>query len=816
MQRIAIRVVVLALLAGIIAPAAFAFEPFTVSDIRLEGLTRVPAGTVFASLPIEKGDNIDRLRAAEAVRSLFKTGFFNDIQIAKQGNILVVTLIERPAIAKLELTGNKDIKTEDLMKGLREIGLAEGETFDRLQLDRITQELTRQYNNRGKYSVSVKPQVEELDRNRVAITIAIKEGKPAKIRHINIVGNSEYLDEEILPEFESSETDWLSWYKKDDQYSREKLSGDMEKLASFYQDRGYVDFSVESTQVAISPDKRNLYLTANVREGDVYTLSDIKLTGDLVFSEEVMKRLIYAKPGEIYSRRKFENSADAMTRVLSNVGYAFAEVTPVPEADKDKKTIAITLLVNPGKRVYVRRVNFIGNQRTQDEVLRREMRQIEGSWFSQAAIDRSKIRLQRLGFFKEVKIETPKVAGAEDQVDVIVNVTEQSAGSFQFSVGYSAFQGVLTSIALTQRNFLGSGNSVGVTVQNNRYTQRFDFSFFDPYFTDDGISVGYQLSYLKQDYGTSNNNNFAQYTSNVASGQVLLGIPLTETDTLSLALGIDRNQITTNDNATPNTLIQQLIDELGPRQLFPIFHIDDDGDGDPNDLDDDDGIPGIDLLNYGSNRRWNVNTWSLSTGWQRDSRNKFFAPTAGTFQRIGAEIALPGSDYEYWKLNYEYGHYFPIGSRFSLLTRAELGYGDGYGNNNSLPFYKNFYAGGTRSVRGFEENTLGPYEITGGITSTFRQPLGGAFKTVATTELIFPTPFAKADSDSSQFSAFFDVGNVFADFDAFETDELRASAGLSFKWQAPVGPIIINLARPLKKQEGDRTESIQFSFGNQF
>ncbi len=808
------RIAALILLAALYVPKAAAFDPFVVSDIRLEGLTRVPAGTVFASFPIEKGDRIDRLRAADAVRSLFKTGFFNDIQLSKQGNILVVTVVERPAIAKLDLVGNKDIKTEDLTKGLREIGLAEGETFDRLQLDRIVQELTRQYNNRGKYSVSIKPDVKELDRNRVAITIAIKEGKPAKIRHVNIVGNSQFPDEDILEDFESSETGWLSWYSKDDQYSREKLSGDMEKLASYYQDRGYVDFAVESTQVSISPDRRNLFLTANVREGEVYTLSDIKLTGELILSEDVMRRLIYAKPGEIYSRRKFENSADAMTRVLANVGYAFAEVTPIPQIDKDKRTIGITLLVNPGKRVYVRRVTFVGNQRTQDEVLRREMRQLEGSWFSQAAVDRSKIRLQRLGYFKDVTIETPRVSGSEDQVDVIVKLTEQSAGSFQFGLGYSEFQGLITTVSLTQRNFLGSGNSVGVTVQNNRYTKRFDFSFFDPYFTDDGISLGYQLSYRKQDY--SSNRNLAQYTSDTVSAEVLAGIPLTETDTLSLSLGVDRNQLTTVDGVTPQSLILQLVDELGPRALFPVFHSDDDGDNDPNDLDDDDGIPGIDALTYGANRRWIVNTWSASAGWSRDSRNKFFAPTRGSFQRIGAEVALPGSDFEYWKLNYEYGRYFPISTSWSILTRAELGYGDGYGNNQTLPFYQNFYAGGTRSVRGFEDNTLGPFEAFGTGDNAFRQPLGGSFKAVGSVELIFPTPFAKADSDTAQFSAFFDVGNVFADYDAFAADELRASAGLSFKWQAPVGPIIINLATPVRKKDGDRTESIQFSFGNQF
>ncbi|PIV32900.1 MAG: outer membrane protein assembly factor BamA [Lysobacterales bacterium CG02_land_8_20_14_3_00_62_12] len=807
------RLAALLLLIFSLASLAADFDAFVVADIRLEGLTRIPAGTVFASFPIEKGDRVDRIRAAEAVRALFKTGFFNDIQVSRQGDILVLTLVERPAIAQIELIGNKDIKTEDLTKGLKEIGLAEGETFDRLQLDRITQELTRQYNNRGKYSVTIKPQVEELDRNRVNIKIVIKEGKASKIRHINIVGNDSFPQKDILDGFESGVTNWLSWYKKNDQYSREKLSGDMEKLVSFYQDRGYVDFSIDSTQVAISPNKMDLYLTANVREGAVYTLTDVKLTGDLVLSEAIMRSLLFARVGQTYSRKQFENSAEAMTRVLSNVGYAFAEVTPIPDIDRDHKTIGITLLVKPGKRVYVRRINFAGNERTQDEVLRREMRQVEGSWFSQAAIDRSKTRLRRLGFFSDVTIETPKVAGSEDQVDVLVTVKEQSAGTFQFGVGYSQFQGLITTVSVTQRNFMGRGNSIGVTVQNNSFSKRLDLNFVDPYFTDDGISVGYQLSYAKQDFGDA---NLAQFTTNTAAGSVQLGIPFSETDTVSLALGLDRNQINTTDGITPQVLINQLTRELGPRAAFPFFHTDDNGNLDPNDIQDDDGIPGIDPVSVGPNRRWNINTMSLSAGWARDSRNKFFAPTAGSFQRVFGEIALPGSDFQYWKLNYEYAHYFPLNKRYSILTRAEVGYGDGYGGNSSLPFYKNFFAGGTRSVRGFEDNTLGPFDLNPGFSSSFRQPLGGAFKTVGTAELIFPTPFTKSDSDSSQFSYFVDVGNVFDSPSSWDAGELRASTGLSFKWQAPVGPIIINLVKPLRSKSGDRTETLQFTFGSQF
>ncbi|MBK8286689.1 MAG: outer membrane protein assembly factor BamA [Ahniella sp.] len=730
---------------------AMAFDPFVVSDIRLEGLTRVPAGTVFASLPIEKGDRLDRVRAGDAIRALFRTGFFNDIQLKRQGEILVINFVERPAISKLTLTGNKDIKTEDLMKGLKEIGLAEGETFDRLQLDRITQELTRQYNNRGKYNVSIKPRVEEIDRNRVDITIDVTEGKASKIRHFNI-----------------------------------------------YQDRGYVDFNVESTQVAVSQDKREIFVTANVREGDVYKLTDLKITGDLVLDEEALRSLVPAEPGETYSRAKIEAGADRISKVLSNIGYAFAEVSPIPELNAEKREIGITLMVQPGQRVYVRRVTFIGNERTQDEVLRREMRQLEGTWFSQAAIDRSKIRMQRLGFFKNVTIETPKVPGANDQIDVVVSVEEQSAGSFQFGLGYSELQGLITSVSLQQRNFLGTGNTVGVTVQNNSFVKRLDFSFLDPYFTDEGVSLGYQVSYRELDNGDANQ---AQFTTDTAAGDIVMGIPLSETNSVSLSLGIDRNKLTTTDGGTPDSLIDYLVTELGDRDRFPVPNID--------------PVTGLPNVPAGPFRQWTVNTWKLTAGWASDSRNKFFAPTRGTFQRVFGEASLPGSDLEYYKINYEYARYFPMGERFSLLNRTEVGYGDGYGDTGGLPFYERFYAGGTRSVRGFEDNTLGPTEASPS-NPDFLQPLGGSFKFANTTELIFPTPFSKSDSDTAQFSAFVDVGNVWSEVREFGRGDLRASAGLSFKWQAPVGPIIINFAVPLQKEDTDRTESIQFSFGSQF
>ncbi len=804
MNRVAALFLLVSLLCADLVGAQ-SFEPFTVADIRVEGLQRISAGTVFTYLPIEKGDRVDRNRSAQAIRALFKTGFFNDVKLERQDNILVVTVTERPAINLVTLVGNKDIKTEELTKGLKDIGLSEGETFDRLHLERVTQELTRQYNNRGKYNVSITPSVKTLDRNRVDITIDVKEGKAAKIRHINVVGNETFPDEDIVEEWESDTTNWLSWYNRSDQYSREKLSGDLEKLSAFYLDRGYVDFNVESTQVSISPDRRDMFLTANVREGEVYKISEVKVTGDTIIPQEEMEKLVFVKSGDTFSRRLLEATSDAMISVLGNVGYAFANVTPVPEVDRDKRVVKINFYVEPGQRVYVRRIVFKGNTRTADEVLRRELRQFEGMWYSQAAIDRSKVRLQRLGFFKEVNIETPAVAGTEDQVDVEVSVEETTSGSFTFGLGYSQLSGLITSVAVTQNNFLGTGNRVGVTVQNNSFARRLDLSYLDPYFTDDGVSLGYNMSYRELDQGDF---NVANYTSDNGALQAVFGVPLTESDTIGLSLGVDYNTITTIPGATPDQLVDY-IDALGRR----TFH-----------------------------------AWRTELSWARDTRNAYFNPTRGTYQRLAAEITLPGSTVEYYKLYYQWARYWPLNRHLILLTAAEVGYGDNYddavsrdipllmqnpanpsgplipvlgtdGNPlfrtvtaDGLPFFENFYAGGVRSIRGFEDNTLGPF-ATSELNPDFRQPLGGSLKTTGTLEMIFPTLF---DTDQTRLSAFLDFGNVFADTSTFKVDEFRASIGVALQWQAPVGPIILNLSTPLKKGDDDQIERLQFSFGTQF
>ncbi|RPE76953.1 outer membrane protein assembly factor BamA [Vulcaniibacterium tengchongense] len=775
--------------------AAATAGSFVVGDIRIDGLQRISAGTVFTYLPVERGDTMDSARAGEAIRALYKTGFFEDVRLDRQGDILVVTVAERPAINKLTLSGNKDIKTEDLLKGLKEAGLAEGDTFDRLALDRVTQELTRQYNNRGKYNVEITPTVSRLDRNRVDVTIAIKEGKAAKIRHINLIGNEKFGDEEILAGWESREHNWLSWYRRDDQYSREKLSGDLEKLNSWYLDRGYVDVSIDSTQVAISPDRQDMFITAGVTEGDQYKVSSVQVSGDTVLPKEQIERLVLVKPEQIFSRRLLEISSDAIVATLSNVGYAFAQVNPIPDVDRENKTVAINMQVVPGPRVNVRRIVLRGNTRTSDEVIRREMRQFEGSWYSQAAIDRSKIRLQQLGYFETVDVETQPVPGSNDEVDVVFNVKETTSGSFVFGLGYSQLSGLTTQIQLSQTNFLGSGNRVSVQAQRNDYLQRYDFSFVNPYFTDSGVSLGYNLWWREWDYSDFNT---AQYSSTSGAGQVVLGLPITETDTVTAMLGIDSNEILTYRGSTPESLIDY-IDALGRR----TFH-----------------------------------SWRAEIGWGRNSLDSYLTPTRGMQQRIWLEATLPGSTVEFYKLNYNISKFWPLSRHFVLNTRAELGYGDSYGDAVSrhlcttstgdacnpsapdylrtitadgLPFFENFYAGGVRSVRGFTDNTLGPRDTALG--SSYQQSIGGAFKTIGSLEMYFPTLL---DTPAARVSAFVDVGNVYKDYDSWDAKELRASTGVALMWRSPMGPISISYAFPIKKEDGDELERLQFTFGGTF
>ena len=822
------RIAALLLLASLSAKA-LAMDSFVASDIRIDGLQRISAGTVFTYLPVEKGDNVTGERVQQAVRALYKTGFFSDVQISRQGDIMVITVKERPAISKIELKGNKDLKSEDLLKGLKDIGLSEGEPFDRLSLDRVTQELTRQYYNRGKYNVSIKPKVIPLDRNRVELSIVVAEGKVATIKHINVTGNHAFTTDEIRSDFESDTSNWTSWYSHDDQYSREKLAGDLEKLNSYYLDRGHVDFSIDSTQVTISPDKRAMYLTANVTEGEVYTVGEVKLSGQLVVTEDDMRNLIKIRSGEVFSRKKIVQSQEAMIAVLANIGYAFAQVTPVPNVDKEKRVASVTFFVNPGKRVYVRHVGFKGNASTQDEVMRREMRQLEGAWYSQAAIDRSKIRLQRLGFFKKVTIETPKVPGTDDQVDVNVVVEETSAGSFTFGLGYSQVEKLIASVSVSENNFLGTGDAASATVQKSYYLTRYNLNYYQPYLTPDGVGLGYDANYSKLD---SAQINIASYFNNTASFSTFLGLPVTESDSVRLSLGISNTKIITF-SAIPTPVIDPTtglpaIDASG-NQIFVT-------DANGNIIFNRVPFSPQPIVDYINNLGHDTfHTWAITASWAHDTRNKFFNPTHGSLQQFQAEVALPGSTVPYYILTYKYAQYLPITDSFTFLGSATIGYGDSYTSIKSalpptdptyvpfvtgLPFFKNFYAGGISDIRNFRDNTLGPFTLGPGCTSIdqsdfCRQPLGGAFKTVASAELIIPTPFVKDDS-ATRLSWFVDAGNVFASYNDFSWNQIRVSTGLSLHWQAPVGPIVINIGRPIIKKPGDIPETLQFNFGSQF
>ena len=803
------RIAALILLASLSANA-FAFDPFVVSDIRIDGLSRISAGTVYNYLPINKGDRLTNDEAQRAIRALYQTKFFSDVKLDRDGNILVIKVVERPSIAKLNIRGNKDIKTDDLKKGLKEIGLVEGGTFDRLALDNVQQELIRQYYNRGKYNVSVIPHVTELDRNRISIDLEIREGKVATIKEINILGNHAFTDKQIRKGFESNTANLMSWYSKDDQYSREKLSGDLEKLQSYYMDRGYADFGVDSTQVSIAPDKRGMYIDASVKEGDIYKVTDVKLLGELILPEESLRQLVYIKPGDTFNRGAIEASSKSIKAILANIGYAFAKVTPIPKLDKDKRTVDLTLYIEPGQRVYVRRVIFQGNTRTEDEVLRREMRQLEGSWYSQAAIDRSKIRLQRLGFFKTVDIDKKLVTGTQDQVDINVKVEEQSAGSLQFGVGYSQLEGIILNASVSQNNLFGTGDSFSVSGSRSFYTTSYGVNYYNPYLTDSGVGIGYTANYSKTDYG---NTDFADYSTSQKSFSSYLGIPITETDAMRVGLGISSNKV-------------NLIPGYSPQML-------------------------IDYQNEIGNQT--IHSWIGTLGWNHDTRNGYWAPTRGGLISATTDIALPGSTVQYWKLTTEINHYWPIGKGFVLYLDGQAGYGKTYGSNgisdqafdalkaayatagqpaptdmrNDFPFWQNLYSGGVRDVRGFQDNTLGPRVCIDGTTpakngycdsgSYYAQPIGGAFKVLGTAELYLPLPFLK-DTNTARVSVFTDVGNAYQNIQSFSASTLRASAGISLHWQAPIGPLIISLAVPFRTQPSDShyEERIQFTFGSQF
>ena len=754
--------------------AAHADEQFTIEDIRVEGLQRITPGTVFNYLPMKVGDTFDDTRSAEAVRALFKTGFFDDVRLERDGGILVFIIKERPAIASITLNGNKDIKSEDLLTSLRQIGFAEGRVFNQAQLDGLEQELRRQYFSLGKYAVDIGSNVIPLEDNRVDVIIDISEGIAAKIRQINIVGNDTFKEKELLKQFKLSTPTMFSFFTKSDQYSREKLAGDLESLRTFYLNLGYINFNVDSTQVSITPDKKDIYITVNIVEGEPHTISGIKLAGEFILPEEDLINVIDIKQGETFSRQKLTKTTEAITNLLGDEGYAFANVNAIPDIDRENKTMELTFFVDPGKRSYVRRINFSGNTKTRDEVLRREMRQPEGGWISTRKVERGKVRLQRLGYFSEVNVETPAVPGTTDQLDVNYTVVEQQSGKFSAGVGFSQSAGIIFQTSVTQDNFLGSGKRVGFDFNNSDINRRFGLNFTDPYWTVDGISRGFSGFYRETDASSA---NISVYDSTVYGGGMNFGIPITEFNFLFSSFSYENTEIS-NISPDPNKTAVQIIEFCADNASindcqFDIFRV--------------------------------TNRFSY------DTRNKAIFPDKGMLHSIEGEIATPfiGNSVEFYKVDYRTQWYTNFYEDYIVSLRGNVSYGDAYADTTKLPFFENFFAGGPRSVRGFEDNTLGPVDSED-------RPIGGNFRLTGGAELILPLPFFK-DVKSLRISGFFDAGNVYdLDREDFDLGTLRYSAGLSGIWVSPFGIVSVSIAQPFNDESTDRLQPFQFTFGSSF
>ncbi|MDD5460183.1 MAG: outer membrane protein assembly factor BamA [Methylococcales bacterium] len=767
-------------------------EEFVVEDIKVKGLQRISEGTVFNYLPVNVGERFSLNNVGPAIKALFKTGFFKDVSLEREGSTLIVNVVERPSIAKIIFEGNKDLSKEDLTKALDKIGLSEGKIFDRQVLDKVEQELTRQYLSHGKYGLKIKTDVSDLTRNRVGIHIKISEGRVTKIKQINIVGNNAFDDKTLLGKFELSTSNLLSFYSKDDQYSKQKLSADLETLRSYYLDRGYINFSVESTQVAITPDKKDIYVTINVKEGDIYKLSKVKLAGNLVVPPDQLIKLVSVGPEEIFSRKNATETSKAIQDRLGDEGYAFANVNMVPEISEAQKTVDMTFFVDPGKRVYVRRINMSGNTKTRDEVLRREMRQMEASWASSSKIERSKTRLERLGYFESVNVETPPVVGTADQIDVNYSVVEKASGNLSAGIGYSQVQGIVLNANIAQDNVFGSGKRVNVAFNNSTYTTNYQFGFFNPYFTTDGISQGYNIGYAKRNAGAV---NIANYSTDVFNAGLNFGIPLNEFDQIRFDADIKHTTLKVNENndcsfnSFTNTCNANVSREIR------------------------------DFIKEEGDKFW---TFAPAVSWTHDTLNRALFPNKGGQQRFSALVTVPGSDLQYYKVGYRHQHYFPLAKDFTFKLNGEVAYGDGYGNTGGLPFFENYFGGGTGSVRGFRNNTLGPLSTQenvldptlfpfGGSTFTGR-PIGGNTKIIGNAELFFPVPFL-ADMKSVRLGTFFDVGTI---SNNFSVSDMKYSTGVSGEWLSPFGALSVSAALPLNVSPQDQKQIFQFNFGQNF
>lgn len=755
-------------LAGVCAllfnASAWAVEPFVVKDIRVEGIQRTEAGTVFSYLPLKVGDTLNDERATAALHALFTTGFFRDVQLLADRGVLVVRVQERPTLAAIELIGIKDIPSTQLQEGLKLSGLAEGRIFDKAMLEKAVQELKRQYIARGKYAVEVTTTVSDLERNRVAVKLDVIEGDPAKIRRINFVGNRHYSDEQLRDEMKLTTPGLLTWFTSNDQYSKPKLEADMEAIRSLYLNSGFMDFSIDSTQVSISADKKDIYITLNLTEGEPYTVTEVKAAGAKgVLSAEALRGMVDIQPGQVFSREALTATTDKIREEMGDRGYAFANVSAIPEVDKDKHTAAFTFMVDPMQRAYVRHINVTGNEKTKDEVIRREFRQMEGGWFSTSKIKKSKQRIDKLDFFSTVNVETQPVTGSNDQLDLNLSVEEKPTGSFQIGLGLSSGQGISLLGGISQTNLFGTGNALSAQVNTSKINQALSISFTNPYFTDDGISRGFDIFKRKTD---TNSTAVSQFTTDSYGGGIRLGVPINDDESFQYGLSLE--------NTT-----------LGLTSQSPQRY--------------------IDYVNtFGATNRNVLGT----IGWVRDTRDSAIYTTEGDSQRAFLEASLPVSGERFYKLTYGQQWYYPLSKNLTVRLNADLGIAGGYGGHG-LPFFKNLYAGGAGSVRGFEFGSLGPRDSTD-------LALGGDRRVVGNAEVLFPVPGMESNK-SVRLSTFLDAGAVYGKpTEVPATVGMRYSVGVGISWFSPVGPIQLSWAEPINKQTQDKVENFQFTFGSFF
>lgn len=745
---------------------AWAFDKFLVQDIQIVGLQRISLGTAFNYLPLKVGETIDSKKASNIIRALYKTGFFEDIQLARENNILKIYVEERPSIAKIDVFGNKDLSKDDLDKVLKQIGLTEGHIFNHSLLDQLQLELNQEYLNRGKYGVKIDTTITKLERNRVKVSIDIDEGDVSKIKEINLIGVKSFDKEDLLDMFTLTTPTMWTGITDSGKYSKQELLADLESLRSYYLDRGFINFNIESTQVSITPDKRDVYITINVSEGEKYTINDVKLSGNLIVGKDKLEPLLEIKAGDIFSRRALVDTSNKISQYLGLSGYAFANVNAIPDIDEKAKTVGITFHVEPGNRVYVRRINITGNTKTRDEVVRREIRQMEGGWLSPPLVDRSKVRLKRLGYFDTVNVETPKVPGTNDQVDLNFDVTEGSTGNFSAGIGYGDTQGFLFNTSVTLNNFLGTGKKVSAELNNSKVNTVYNFSYRNPYYTPEGISRGINVYSRKTNAAQA---NLAAYNTDTYGANIEYGFPISEYNRASFNLGYERTKLDIN-TATAPQFYQDWTTLNG--DLFDIY--------------------------------------KTSLGWTHDTRNGILFPDKGWLSSIFSEIALPGGDLQYYKLNLRQKWYSPVTKKITLSFGADLGWADSYGNSGALPFYENYYAGGGSSVRGYRGNRLGPRD------TLTNEPIGGNVKIIGHAELIFPSPFGEGTSKNLRISTFYDVGNVFDSKDKILSSELRSSYGISAVWITPVGALTFNWGWAIDPKPTDETEVFQFAIGAPF